>query len=239
MSEDPVELSAEFLLAVRREEPRAAVVDDLAALDEAELLSALDTDAARLAFWINLYNAVTQHVLARDPQRYGNSREFFSAPLLTVAGTALSLDDIEHGILRRSYSKFALGYLRSPFRAAFCERHELAARDPRLHFALNCGAESCPPIAAYTADRIDEQLDWAAEGYLERTVEYDPAAGTARVPRVMLWFRGDWGRKRDILAFLVEHGQLPPGAKPRFSYRDWDWSLRREKYATTEFAGEE
>ena len=236
---DPVELPGQFLLAVRRGEPRAEIVDRIAALDESDLLAALGDDRARLTFWINLYNAVTQHALETEPGRYENSRAFFSAPLVTVAGEELSLDDIEHGILRRSFSKFALGYLRSPFRSDVCERYELDSRDPRIHFALNCGAESCPPIAAYTVEGIDEQLDWATEGYLERTVEYDPNRGRVRVPRVMLWFRGDFGRKRNIVAFLERYGQLPPGASPRLSYREWDWSMDRGRYADAEVAGEE
>ena len=236
---DPVELPGEFLLAVRRGEPRSALIDRIASLDERDLLDALDDDSARLTFWINLYNAVTQHELETEPDRYESSRDFFSAPLVTVAGEDLSLDDIEHRIMRRSFSKFALGYLRSPFRSEFCTRHELDSRDPRIHFALNCGAETCPPIAAYTVGEIDDQLDWATEGYLAETVEYDPHAGRVRVPRVMLWFRGDFGRKRDILAFLERYGQLPPGASPRLSYREWDWSMNRGQYADADVAGEE
>jgi hypothetical protein len=118
----------------------------------------------------------------------------------------------------------------------FFEQHELTARDPRIHFAVNCGAESCPPIAAYTADEIHTQLDWATEGYLDANVEYDAETGRALVPRVFLWFRGDFGRKRDIVDFLVAYEQLPPGANPRLSYREWDWSMNPEKFAESDVA---
>jgi hypothetical protein len=230
MTDDPLALAEEFLLATRHGESTDAAREGLTALDEQRLSSALDTDDAKLAFWINLYNAVTQDALDRNPDQY-DKRSFFSKPLATVAGQQLSLDDIEHKILRRSYSKFTLGYLRSPFRSGFTGRHALGQRDPRIHFALNCGAESCPPIAAYTADQINEQLDLATRGYLDSHTEYDPDAGRVTVPRVMLWFRGDFGRKRDILDLLVEYEQLPPGAKPRFSYRDWDWSMAPGAFA--------
>jgi len=236
---EPVSLAEEFLLATRYDEPTGSFVDALAELDGAELAATLDTDKKRLAFWINIYNAATQHALAQDRQQYDNRRSFFSSPVITVAGTELSLDDIEHGILRRSYSKLTLGYLRSPFRDDFFERHELAERDPRIHFALNCGAESCPPIAAYTAEEIDRQLDWATEGYLDTHVEYDPGAGRAVVPRVLLWFRGDFGRKRDIIDFLVAYEQLPPGANPRLSYREWDWSLDPGNFTDSDVAESE
>lgn len=230
MTDDPLTLAEDFLLGTRRGEDTDETREQLAALGERELLDALDTDDAKLAFWMNVYNAATQDVLARDPDRYDRWR-FFSTPLVTVAGQQLSLDDIEHDILRRSYSKYTLGYLRSPFRSGFTERHAVAERDPRIHFALNCGAESCPPVAAYTAAEIDAQLDLATRGYLDSHVEYDPYAGRVAVPRVMLWYRGDFGRRRDTVEFLLAYDQLPPGASPRLSYRDWDWSLNRGAFA--------
>jgi hypothetical protein len=235
--DDPVVCSETFLLGVRRGESVEAIAADLGGRDSAALAAALDTDGARLAFWVNIYNAVTQRALDDDPGQYENRRAFFSAPLVTVAGQELSLDDIEHGILRRAYSPFTLGYIRrpSPLRGAFIDRHAVAERDPRIHFALNCGAESCPPIAAYTREEIDDQLDLATSGYLAQTVAFDPDAdgvlatvfgpGRATVPRVMLWFRGDFGGKSGILDFLRRYDQLPADASPRLSYRDWDWSL--------------
>ena len=241
--EDPAELSAEFLLAVRRGEPTERFVTALADLDSGALARALGSDGARLAFWLNIYNAVTQRELATNPAQYENRRAFFGTPLVTVAGRELSLDDIEHRILRRSYSAYTLGYLRRPgfLRDMYFERHAPEKRDPRIHFALNCGAESCPPIAAYTPGDIDDQLDLATQGYLDQTVAFDPDAGgplarlrgTGRVlvPRVMLWFRGDFGGKTGIYDFLHRYDQLPDGASPRLSYRDWDWTLDLGDYA--------
>jgi len=236
---DPVALSEAFLLAVRRGEPTADLAADLADLGDRALAAALDTDRARLAFWVNVYNAVTQRALAADPGRYDSRRAFFGADLVAVAGHPLSLDDIEHGILRRSYHKYGLGYLRvpGPLRGDVADRHAPGERDPRIHFALNCGAESCPPVAAYTRDRVDEQLDWATEGYLETQVSYDPDAGTVLVPRVMLWFRGDFGGKRGMYDFLRRYGQLPRGVEPSLSYREWNWAFDPADYAGDERAG--
>jgi len=231
---DPVAQSEQLLRAVRNDEPTDGIDRALAQLGPAELATALDGDDPRLAFWVNVYNATVQRALAENPDQYESRRQFFGKPLVTVAGEPLSLDDVEHGILRRSYSKYTLGYVRSPFRDGFAEQQAVSERDPRIHFALNCGAESCPPVAAYTRDGIGDQLDWAAGGYLDRTVEYDPAAGRVTVPRVMLWFRGDFGGKDGIYEFLRGYDQLPPDARPSLSYHDWDWSLRLGKYADLE-----
>lgn len=230
MTADPVDVAEQFLRAIRYEEPTAEYEETLAAYDSDELAARLDTDGARIAFWCNLYNGATQQLVDEKPEKYEKRRTFFSLPAITVAGKTLSLDEIEHAILRRSYSKLTLGYLRNPFRGSFARRHELSERDPRIHFVLNCGAESCPPVAAYTRDGIDDQLDMATGGYLENTVEYDPTAGTVRIPRLMRWFRGDFGGKSGILDFLRRYDQLPGDATPSFAYREWNWSLTPDKF---------
>jgi hypothetical protein len=247
---EPIEQSAAFLLAVRRADPTAEIAATLAGLDSDELAATLDTDDARAAFWTNVYNAATQRALADDPGQYESRRQFFSTPLVTIAGRELSLDEIEHGILRRSYSIFTLGYVRTPgpLRDEFVETHAPDERDPRIHFALNCGADSCPPIAAYTREDIDSQLDTATRGYLDQHVDYDPDArgrfgglggsGRVAVPRVMLWFRGDFGGRSGLLGFLRRYDQLPNDAAPRISYRGWDWSFDPADYTDDPYTPE-
>jgi hypothetical protein len=233
VTEDPVDISAQFLRAIRYDEPTDEFEDALAAYDSDDLAARLDTNAARLAFWCNLYNAATQQLIETNREEYENRGDFFSLPAVTVAGETLSLDDIEHGILRRSYSKFVLGYVRTPgfLRDAFAEQHELSERDPRVHFALNCGAESCPPIVAYTREEVDDQLDLVTEGYLEQTVEYNPDTNEVLVPTVMRWFRGDFRVSGGRTKFLRRFDQVPHDEWPEIVYDEWDWSLTPGKFA--------
>jgi hypothetical protein len=245
---DPVEQSAAFLRGVRRGESTDEVTEALADLESEALAAALDTDGSRVAFWTNIYNAATQRALADDPGQYESRRAFFSTPLVTVAGRTLSLDEIEHGILRRSHSVLTLGYLRTPgpFRDGYIDTHAPDERDPRIHFALNCGADSCPPVAAYTREELDSQLDLATRGYLDQHVEYDRDArgrfgglrggGRALVPRVMLWFRGDFGGRHGVVEMLRRHEQIPPETDPRLAYREWDWSFDPADYAEESYA---
>ncbi|NIS29619.1 MAG: DUF547 domain-containing protein, partial [Actinobacteria bacterium] len=79
------------------------------------LEGAVDTDPARYAFWLNLYNAWVQRALREDPSRLERRWRFFRAKRVPVAGRKLSLDDLEHGLLRRSQLKLGLGYLTNPF----------------------------------------------------------------------------------------------------------------------------
>lgn len=248
MTESPVQQSEQYLLAVRGGESPAEYRSSLASLAPDELATALATDEQRLAFWINCYNAITQRVIAENSTGYKSRRDFFKTPHETIAGQELSLDDIEHGILRRGQHPFGGGYLRRPSRLRddFLLQQEPSALDPRIHFALNCGAKSCPAIATYTSERVDTQLDSVTHSYLDQHVEYDPESngiltrvfgpGTVTVPRMMLWYRGDFGRKRDTISFLRYYDQLPQGVWPRITYHDWDWSFDPGDYATSHTA---
>ncbi|MFB6311831.1 MAG: DUF547 domain-containing protein [Salinirussus sp.] len=228
---DPVAVSVEFLTAVRDGDDDDRYRAWLTDRTVGELDNRLGGDLARLAFWINCYNATAHRALRANPQRYQDRRAFFGAELLTVAGRTLSLDDVEHDVLRRGYPKWTLGYLRWPFRADLEARLCPSKRDPRIHFALNCGAESCPIIRPYSRENVDAALDEATRSYLESTVEYDSSAGTCLVPRIFLWFRGDFGGKSGILAFLRRYDQLPPDARPRLRHREWDWTLDLEAFS--------
>jgi hypothetical protein len=224
---DPLSLARSYLLAVRRGDPTEAPERALAGLD-GDALAALDDDG-RTAFWTNVYNAAVQSRLRADPDLLrGLSRvRFFVAPTVTVAGHDLSPNDVEHGILRGSKLSVGLGYLPRPRPDAFERTHRVRDPDPRVHFALNCGAASCPAIAAYDADALDDQLDLAARAYLDGAVTYDRRTDTVTVPRILLWYRGDFGGLAGVWAFLDAHDALPPGASAgsRLRHDDYDWSL--------------
>ncbi|PSQ36247.1 DUF547 domain-containing protein [Halobacteriales archaeon QS_9_70_65] len=232
--EDPTTVAADLLVATRAGDDRdpGPHLAALAGYDHDDLAAVRDDRERALAFWINLYNAGTQLLLERRPELYESPLRFvrfFRADAVTVAGYGLGLDAIEQGILRGGRSKYGLGYLpRLPWPF---ERRYRVDRDPRVHFALNCGAESCPPIRAYDPDRIDDQLDVATASYLAGTVDYDPAAGVVRLPRLFLWYRGDFGGRSGIRRVLREYDAIPADADPKFRYRSWDWSRAAGKFA--------
>ncbi len=229
----PVDCSAELLVAYRTDQEPTPYLTRLAEYDD-DALRRIRTDRdAALAFWSNLYNAGTQRLLDEHPNRYDSPLRFFrffSTPAVTVAGHSLSLDDIEQGLLR-GRSKYGLGYLPRFLPDTFETRYRLDSVDPRIHFALNCGAESCPAIRAYTPEAIDEQLDMATRAYLDATVQYDPDANRVHVPRVMLWYRGDFGGKRGIRAFLREYDAIPAGTSPAVAFLSWDWTKAGRRFA--------
>jgi hypothetical protein len=226
----PSAVARGLLERLRREQPTAEHRRALAAF-EAEDLGALRTDRrTALAFWLNVYNAAAQLLLDRRPELYESRWRFFRATAITVADTELSLDDVEHGILRGARSKYGLGYLPRLARSGFGPEYRLDA-DPRIHFALNCGAASCPAILAYDPERVDSTLDDATASHLARTVTYDPERDRVRLPRVCLWFVGDFGGLSGLRTFLREHGQLPPGASPSVRFERYDWTRLPRRFA--------
>ena len=230
----PTALAQDLLVACKCGEATDRYRAALAALDDSALRPLRENRRTALAFWLNCYNAGTQLLLRERPGLYESQLRFFRffwAPVLTVGGTSLSLDRIENGLLRGGRSKYGLGYLPKLLVSAFEHRYRLADCDPRIHFALNCGAESCPAIRAYEPDQVDEQLDLATRSYLASTVAYDPDKNVVRVPRVFLWFRGDFGGASGIRAFLREYDAIPGDATLKIRYLSWDWTKATGKFA--------
>lgn len=135
----------------------------------------------QFAFWANIYNALTvetvlQHYPVDSIRDIDISPGLFAdgpwgAALIAVEGVPLSLDDIEHHILRPIW------------------------RDPRLHYAVNCAALGCPNLQGepFRADRLDLQLDRAARQFVNHprgaTLEPDGLI----VSSLYRWYRSDFG----------------------------------------------
>ncbi len=225
-----VQLSQEFMYAAKTGEETSGFISSLKNLSVDELAGSVKTDDEKKAFWINLYNAYTQVALKKDPDQYKKRGQFFGGENIEIAGDKFSLDDIEHGILRRSKIKWSLGY----FNKLFPNRTERKLRvdklDYRLHFALNCGAKSCPPIAFYKSETIDQQLDLATKAYLTSEVAYEESSNTVRLPALMSWFRRDFGGKRKMVELLKELSIVPVDKKPTIKFKAYDWTLYLENY---------
>jgi hypothetical protein len=225
-----VQLSQDFLYAARTGTTTAAFEKSLATMDYALLKGMLKSDNEKKAFWINLYNAFTNTILRKDPAKYGNRHRFFSAKGVTVAGRHFSLDDIEHGFLRRSRVKWSLGYIGKPFPSKTERELRVAKRDSRVHFALNCGAKSCPPIAYYSPERLDGQLDGASKVYLLGEATYEKDENRVHLPAIMGWFRADFGGKKGMRNMLKNFGIIPANAHPHISFKSYNWDLYLDNY---------
>lgn len=189
----------------------------------------LNTDQKILAFWINVYNTSVQYLLKPNPQLFEDRGAFFKAKQIKIAGEVISLDIIEHGILRRSKSKLSLGYFRKLNVSKFEKTMRIRRVDPRIHYALNCGALSCPPIVAYHADKVDEELDQSAKDYLKMNVVVTDSE--LKVPVLFSWFRADFGGKRGVKKFLLNYDLITKDDKKKdLKFLEYDWTLALDPY---------
>ena len=223
------DLSADLLYAIKVNQPYEEFKEALEAHSYEAISDSLQSDAQKKAFWINVYNAYTQIRLGKEPQTYSNRYRFFKKDFISIGGKELSLNDIEHRILRRQHALFGGGYFRNLFKKKFANDWQVDSLDTRIHFALNCGAASCPPIAFYEPETIDKDLDAARLAYLSSETTVDTAENVVRVPKILSWYRGDFGGKKGVLQLLKDLEVIEKDNSYKLKFKDYNWEIE-EKY---------
>ena len=224
------ELSEEFLRNIRNNQDTQEIRNKLANTSIKELDNALDTTNKRLAFWVNIYNAYIQVILQKNPELYEDRGSFFKKDQIAIAGDTVSFAKIEHGLIRKSQWEYGLGYIRKWFPDKF--ERKLRVDNPvyNIHFALNCGAKDCPPVAIYEWERLEEQFNTVTQNYLERTTDYNPDTKEASVTSLFSWFRGDFGGKCGIKKILKNKGIIPTTKGVDLNYKNYDWTLDLDNF---------
>jgi hypothetical protein len=174
------------------------------------------------AYWINLYNAATVKVvldhypvpsilkIAISPGLFAKGP--WKKKLLEVEGQALSLDDIEHRILRPIW------------------------KDPRTHYAVNCASIGCPNLQprAYTSSNLEELLDAGARAYVNHPRGARVDQGRLTVSSIYVWFQSDFGgSEKGVIEHLRQHAEpaLAKRLRPVTGIHDdaYDWALNDAK----------
>jgi GH15 family glucan-1,4-alpha-glucosidase len=198
----------------------------------------LTTEAAKKAFWINLYNVIVIHgvIELNIIDSVQEVRNFFTRIKYNIGGHHFTPDDIEHGILRAN--RRAPRGIRRPF-SKNDPRQQLTVQslDARIHFALVCASSSCPPIEIYTAENMEHELKIAGRTFLNAGgVEIDRTHRVVKVSKIFLWYANDFGpnlvsRLRFIAPYLYDQEDRDFLAKEadtcHVEYLDYDWRLNR------------
>jgi hypothetical protein len=222
--------SEDFLYQTKVNENTDSLRNSMRLWDYDTFTSALKTDSEKTAFWLNIYNAIVQDELSKRPELYLKRSQFFKKKLVEIAGISLSPDDIEHGILRKSSLKLSLGYLHKLFPNKTEKQWRVNQVDPRIHFALNCGAVSCPAINWYTAAELNTQLNLASESYLSQAIAYNSKTNTLIIPKLFSWFRGDFNGKKGIIKFIQLHLNRDISEFKRIEFAPYNWQLQLKSY---------
>ena len=192
-----------------RKDPRHATVRNvILATDPTSLTSKNE----KLAYWINAYNVLTIDLITRENEQktIKNLKSGFTSPWekykWNIAGKDYTLDQIEHDIIR------PLG-------------------EPRIHFAINCAAKSCPDLRteAYRADKLDSQLeDQTKKTFKNVTKGYEEKNGNIiRVTKVMDWFKKDFGNG-NLNSWLQSYLPDTVNDQTRIKFFNYDWCLNKQ-----------
>ncbi len=195
--------------------------------------------ATRLAWAINTYNFLvlenaTDYLLVpgRGRLRWKSVQDihlrtglFFKGETIEVEGVNYSLDDFERAFCLDGYDRSS-------------GQTPPATLDPRVHFALVCGAMGCPPLLprAYRADSLERQLEFATHNALAlpRHLVLDPATKRVGVSTLFSWYAADFGGNVAAWAFVKRYAPKPVRAaieaqklqRPN-RYVPWDWLLNQ------------
>jgi hypothetical protein len=201
------------------------VIDEFAAVSPEATPAVFVSEEHQLAYWLNAYNAFTLHaIMAEYPiTSVWKTRDgqFFQRRRHLAGGKLVSLDDIEHTILR---SRFA---------------------EPRIHFAINCGSNGCPPIrpSAYEAAGLRDTLRTATQQFLasEWNCRIDDRARRIYVSRIFKMYAQDFAGSEGtsaeyrvgVLRFVAEHTGVPLTriADYEVVYNTYDWGLNDTRRA--------
>jgi hypothetical protein len=183
----------------------------------------VDTTARR-AFWLNVYNLLSMHALRARRSRSALDVMEALRTVYWVAGHPLSIHTIEHAMLRNNAP--APRTLTRPLRARDPRMVSAVALDPRIHFALNCGATSCPAVRVYRADSLDAQLAVAERAFIEAETHVDEVAHTVLTSRIFAWYERDFGGRAGVLALIarVLGADVTRLMTMHLAYRRYDWS---------------
>lgn len=166
---------------------------ELAVSDDSAIETS-DPDIRKACFF-NLYNVLIFHakLVFGHPMDLVKRGKFFNDAAYVIAGKRITSVELEHDVLRLRMNP-------DDPRAGW----KLAAKDPRMHFILNCGAWSCPPLVALDAARAGEMLQEATERFLEKNCEVDLQNRKVTLSRLFKWFRNDFTPGSDNDADLIK-----------------------------------
>ncbi|KAK8529132.1 hypothetical protein V6N13_102066 [Hibiscus sabdariffa] len=190
----------------------------------------------KLAFFLNLYNAMVIHAVVTigHPDGILNRRAFFSDFQYVIGGYPYSLGVIQNGILRNN-RKSPYSLIR-PFGKGDRRLQFAPAKfNPLIHFGLCNGTRSSPTVRFFTAQGVEAELRSAAREYFQNgAIEINLESRTVSLSRIIKWFSVDFGAEKDVVKWVMNYVDatkagllmhlLGDGGPINMVYQDYDWA---------------
>ncbi len=180
-----------------------AELDAVAADLTARPVEKNSTKNEQLAYWINIYNVFTIKLLTDNYPISSITKLDKGKPWdvkrIKIGAQTYSLNQIENEIIRPTF------------------------KDARVHFALNCGAKSCPPLwnKAFTASNVTEILEERTKKFVQ-SKSNQIAKNSLKISKIFDWYKADFG---DAPQFLSKYSGQKIEKNAKIEYQDYDWSL--------------
>ncbi len=162
------------------------------------------TREQKLAFWINAYNAFTiklilDHYPVKSITDILNGKPW-DKKWIHIDGKTLSLNDIENGIIRPQFN------------------------EPRIHFAVNCAAQSCPPLAnkAFTSKNLESMLEKRTKAFINNPKYNHLSKNKIKISKIFDWYKDDFG---NVGAFVSRYADTTVKPTAKISYQEYNWQL--------------
>ncbi|GAB4025615.1 DUF547 domain-containing protein [Spirosoma gilvum] len=172
----------------------------------------------QMAYWINAYNAYTirlilDHYPVKSIKDIGSKIKIpfvttpWAAKFFTIGGEKMSLDNIEHGTLRKKFN------------------------DPRIHFTLVCASISCPRLRneAYMADKLDAQMDDQGRDFLNNPSKNKISKDEAQLSNYFNWYKGDWTKNgQSVVKWVNKYSNTKISDNTDIEFLDYNWNLNEQ-----------
>ncbi|MEM1328827.1 MAG: DUF547 domain-containing protein [Bacteroidota bacterium] len=161
---------------------------------------------AQLAYWINAYNAYTVKLIV-DNYPVTKITDLhdgkpWDVKWIKIGGKTYSLNDIEHNTIRKQFD------------------------EPRIHFAVNCAAKSCPPLLnqAWTASNLDKLLERQTRTFINNSRYNTISSGKVEVSKIFDWYGEDFG---SLVKYLNKYSDTKINSNATVEFRSYDWRLNK------------
>ena len=160
-----------------------------------------------MAYWINAYNAFTIDLVVseypvKSIRNIGKGSPW-DIRFIKIQDKEYSLNDIEHKILRVEFD------------------------EPRIHFAINCAAISCPKLLneAYVAEKLDLQLEAMAKEFINDAENNRISSKKAELSNIFNWFKEDFTKNGSLIEYVNQYANTKASPKARIVYLKYNWNL--------------
>ncbi len=163
-----------------------------------------------MAYWINMYNAFTIYsILEKYPVSSIMDIEggkIWDNKKIVVGGKSLTLNMIEKEKLLKRF------------------------KEPRVHFAVNCAAASCPPLLnkAWTEDNIKRYFSKRAKAFINNSKYNTLSEKTVEVSQIFNWYAGDFGGSDKVLSYIKKYADTEISSSAKVKFREYNWKLNKK-----------